>query len=464
MLHSCLGDRYDLERLLGESPGRLTFLARDRAADRAVVVKLLRFGQGTRWEDLQRCEREAQTLAALEHPAIPKLLDHFEVQRADFRGFAWVQDYVTGASLRACLAAGERFSPSEVMQLARQVLEILDYLHGRSPPVIHRDIKPANLLIQRDSGAIARVFLVDFGGVQVLGGGQTRTVVGSYGYMPLEQFGGRSVPASDLYALGATLIEVLTGVHPADLPQVDFRLDFGQGVPLALGWRTWLERMTAPQASDRFLSAREALAALDRLDAGQTLGDALALPSGRVGLRETGRSRALTLRPAPPKVWLGVGVPFVLAWDILLASIVPTAIAQSPLHQAILAGFFLPFALAGGAMTLGLLLLVLGHLHLEVTPDQLIWEYRLGRWACFRRRWRRQELEAVEWRSPGVETREGVPVQVPATVILCTPRQRHPLTTGLNLSADEARWLAETLGQSLQLPLRSLTPEPAPPP
>ena len=55
------------------------------------------------------------------------------------------------------------------------------------------------------------------------------------------------------------------------------------------------------------------------------------------------------------------------------------------------------------------------------------------------------------WHSPG---------QVPAAVILCTPRQRHPLTTGLNLSADEARWLAETLGQSLQLPLRLLTSEP----
>lgn len=111
-------------------------------------------------------------------------------------------------------------------------------------------------------------------------------------------------------------------------------------------------------------------------------------------------------------------------------------------------------------MTLGLLLLVLGHLHLEITPDRLILEYRLGGWACFRRRWRRQDLEAVEWRSPGVETRDGVPIQVPAVVTLCAPRQRHCLTTGLNLSADEARWLAETLGQGLQVPLRSLTPEP----
>jgi serine/threonine protein kinase len=93
--------------------------------------------------------------------------------------------------------------------------------------------------------------------------GATRTVVGTYGYMPSEQFGGRTVPASDLYSLGATLIYLLTGVHPADLPQKDFRIQFEQNANLRPSFTNWLRQMTEPSLEKRFGSTTVALKALN---------------------------------------------------------------------------------------------------------------------------------------------------------------------------------------------------------
>ncbi len=107
----------------------------------------------------------------------------------------------------------------------------MGYLHQLNPPVLHRDIKPSNLILGEDE----QVYLVDFGAVQdsAVKEGGTFTVVGTYGYTAIEQFGGRAVTASDLYALGATLIHLLTGIAPADLPQKDLRIHFSDKVSIS---------------------------------------------------------------------------------------------------------------------------------------------------------------------------------------------------------------------------------------
>ncbi|MBD1874302.1 hypothetical protein H6F75_12480 [Nodosilinea sp. FACHB-131] len=85
------------------------------------------------------------------------------------------------------------------MAIAKALLDILEYLYRLQPPVIHRDIKPSNVLLKNRSGnSPGEVYLIDFGSVQTAAHGGTVTVVGTYGYMPPEQFGGRSLPASDL--------------------------------------------------------------------------------------------------------------------------------------------------------------------------------------------------------------------------------------------------------------------------
>lgn len=261
-----LGDRYQTVELLGKKAGRQTWLAQDLQTQTQVVVKLLTFSSDFEWDDLKLFEREAETLQALTHPAIPRYLNHFEFDAANGKGFALVQTYIEARSLEQHLKAGRTFSEAELKQIAKELLGILSYLHDRQPPVIHRDIKPSNVLLTNRSGNSAgQVYLVDFGSVQTLAAkeGGTITVVGTYGYMPPEQFGGRAVPASDLYSLGATLIYLATGRHPADLPQVDLRLQFEPLANLSPGLIRWLQWMVEPSLSQRLVSTQAALCALE---------------------------------------------------------------------------------------------------------------------------------------------------------------------------------------------------------
>ncbi|MBD2385392.1 serine/threonine protein kinase [Cylindrospermum sp. FACHB-282] len=259
-----LAERYEVQQHLGKKAGRRTLLTRDLQTQELVVVKLLSFGDEFEWHDLKLFEREAETLKALSHPAIPSYLDYFELNLLGSKGFALVQSYIPAESLETQLKAGRSFSEEEVKQLATAILEILKYLHGRQPAVIHRDIKPSNILLTNRSGnSVGEVYLVDFGSVQtIVRINSTMTVVGSYGYMPPEQFNGRATPASDLYGLGATLIYLVTGQHPADLPQQDLVIKFEQAANITPGFSSWLRKMTQPILSRRLASAEQALQAL----------------------------------------------------------------------------------------------------------------------------------------------------------------------------------------------------------
>jgi serine/threonine protein kinase len=266
MTSQILAERYEVHRQLGKQTGRQTLLARDLQTQELVVIKQLFLGSDFEWQDLKLFEREAETLKALSHPAIPRYLDYLEIDEPDSKGFALVQTYVEGKNLEEHLRSGRTFSESEVKELAKSLLEILIYLHQQDPPVIHRDIKPSNILLHSRSGhSVGQVYLVDFGSVQNQAAkfGGTITVVGTYGYMAPEQFGGRSVPASDLYGLGATLIYLVTGLHPNELSQQDLKIQFADRVTqLNSNLIDWLEWMTEPSLEKRLSSAGEALRTL----------------------------------------------------------------------------------------------------------------------------------------------------------------------------------------------------------
>jgi serine/threonine protein kinase len=267
MLGQVLKERYELQEYLSTNPGRKTFLTRDLQTEELVIIKLLSFGLDFNWQDLKLFEREAETLKSLSHPTIPSYIDSFEVDLPHLKCFAIAQTYIPGISLDNCLKDGRVFTEKEIKELATSLLKILIYLHGHFPPVIHRDIKPSNILINNRSGnSIGDVYLVDFGSVQTLAArdGRSFTVTGSYGYMPPEQFGGRAVPASDLYALGGTLIYLLTGIPPGDLPQKDLKLEFEPLVKnLSPELVSWLQLMTEPSLEKRFASAEKALQELE---------------------------------------------------------------------------------------------------------------------------------------------------------------------------------------------------------
>jgi serine/threonine protein kinase len=260
-----LQERYELQECLAQNAGRQTWIAVDRGVspEEKVIVKFLAFSPEMQWEDFKLFEREAQVLKNISHPRIPKYRDYFSVDKQVGSGLYWfalVQDYIPGKSLQKLIEEGKHFTELQVRSLADQLLRILCFLHELSPPVLHRDIKPSNLILGDDR----KLYIVDFGAVQDQAAveGVTFTVVGTAGYAPVEQFWGRAVPASDLYSLGATLIHILTGVAPADLPQKNLKIQFRDRISVNPNFVYWIEALTAPDLSQRYQTAQQALADL----------------------------------------------------------------------------------------------------------------------------------------------------------------------------------------------------------
>ncbi len=258
-------EKYQLKQRLGRTAaGHQTWLAKDLETEDNVTVKLLAFNPQMEWNEFKLFEREAEVLKALNHPKIPKYRDYFEIDKKEGEGVYWfglVQDYIVGKSLQELLEEGQHFSEEKVRKIAQEILEILIYLHQLNPPVLHRDIKPSNLILGEKDNSI---YLIDFGAVQSKAAvtGVTFTIVGTSGYAPLEQFWGKAVSASDLYATGATLIHLLTGIAPANLPQKDSIIQFSNKVNVREDLIYWLEKMTEIAVEKRFQTATIALNAL----------------------------------------------------------------------------------------------------------------------------------------------------------------------------------------------------------
>jgi serine/threonine protein kinase len=359
-------ERYQLERRLGKNAGRQTWLAKDLAAknQELVIVKLLAFGEDVDWEDLRLFKREAQILQHLDRNRIPKYRDYFALDDRTL-WFGLVQEYIPGSSLKELLDKGKRFTETEIKTIASEVLQILIYLHELHPPLLHRDIKPSNLIWGDDN----QIYLVDFGAVQDRAAieGASFTVVGTYGYAPLEQFGGRSVPASDLYALGATLIHLLTRTLPADLPSQDLKIQFRDRVTVSSSLANWLETMTAPALERRFQTAQECWLALRNVE--QTkLPSAPYIPQASAYGKKPFKpfNTEITIERSPN--FMAIVIPmrgkYLLEernlnniWTIIgisaLSSLIPAAMAAKILPSVALAVFvcltiFLPFGLVAG--------------------------------------------------------------------------------------------------------------------
>ena len=328
--NTILADRYQIEELLSQKTGRRTFLAKDIQSQVPVIIKLLRFGDGFEWDDLKLFEREAATLKNLDHPEIPKYIDYFDVDTGDISGFALVQSYIEAPSLQTLITRGRKFSEAEIFELADRLLDLLTYLHQQHPPVIHRDIKPSNILLgNRSDNSIGDVYLVDFGSVQTVAKKEegTITIVGSYGYIPLEQFGGQTTTASDLYSLGMTLIYLLTGTHPAELTQVDGRVKFN--AEISKRFERWLKRMTHPHLDKRFDSAKVAQLALKSEDGSYGNLDQLKPADTQIRLcRDRNKLQITWLEDANPRY--GWAIARVLCYIIITNILATILIAYFP--------------------------------------------------------------------------------------------------------------------------------------
>ena len=252
---------YIVDRVLVSNAHGRMYAARD-VDGKQVALKELVFVQSPSAEALTAFEREARFLRALEHPAIPRFCASFQEETGVRTRYYLAQDLVVGEALDARLEE-HFFSEAEIAGIARQVLDVLVYLQALSPMVIHRDIKPANLL-RRPDGTIA---VVDFGAAHVHGMTVGSTAIGTFGYMPLEQLAGEVDATTDLYALGASLLHLLTRREPWRLLQSGLLADADPNVSRRM--RAFLARLVAPNPRDRFRSAAEARDALDRLEHGR---------------------------------------------------------------------------------------------------------------------------------------------------------------------------------------------------
>ena len=217
--HQLLKERY---HILGQV-GKGGFGAVYKAADtlfgyRAVAIKEMsqsRLSPQEIAEATKAFKREAHMLAGLKHPNIPGIYDYF----GEAGHWYLVMDFIEGETLEEylCKSRGGYLPIEKVLDIGIQLCTVLGYLHTRQPPIIFRDLKPANILLT----LLGQIYLIDFGIARHFKQGQSTDTIafGSPGYAPPEQYGkAQTTPRADIYALGATLHQLITGDDPSQTP------------------------------------------------------------------------------------------------------------------------------------------------------------------------------------------------------------------------------------------------------
>ncbi len=245
---------YRIERELGRGGFGVTYLA-IREADRLqVALKQLHISRTEEYKSIELFKREIAVLRRLTHPRIPNYIDDLIHE-----GFVLVQEYIAGYELSRVVRGEFSVNGEQLILWLYQILEVLNYLHSLTPPVLHRDITPKNIIIKDDGVA----YLVDFGTVRVgLPETMDSTTAGSFGYAPMEQFRSRAYQGSDLYSLAMTILAVATGREPVDMPFEGTRIDIHKclrGIRLDARLSLLLEPMLEPDPEQRLSEAGRAL-------------------------------------------------------------------------------------------------------------------------------------------------------------------------------------------------------------
>ncbi|MEA5514025.1 serine/threonine-protein kinase [Nodularia sp. UHCC 0506] len=266
-------NRYRIIRQLGQGGFGRTYLAEDsHNSNQACVLKEFA-PQVQAQQDLEKAkelfEREASVLKTLQHPQIPRFHASLQVQIGSKDFFFLVQDYIDGINYYQLLeerqSQGKAFSEEEVVNILKQILSVLSYIHSRD--VVHRDISPDNLIWRRSDH---QPMLIDFGGVKQLPASQgfwlthlgvNNTLLGKKGYAPEEQLRqGKVFFNSDLYSLAVTALVLLTGKEPQNL------YDSYQGIwywekeiKVSKRLESVLKKMLAYRPSDRYEKAAQIL-------------------------------------------------------------------------------------------------------------------------------------------------------------------------------------------------------------
>lgn len=252
-------NRYTFIQPLGQGGMGVIYLAEDKKHDRARCVVKQLISKYTDPEEQREAvrlfQREADLLRTLDHPGVVRFFDEHTTE--DGKYFL-VMDYVQGQNLESAIANFGAFMTEEAVKIGIQICEVLEYLHEQDPPIVYRDLKPSNLMLTPEG----QVVFIDFGISRNLVPKTQATRVVTAGYSPPEQYFGRPEIRSDLYALGATLGHLLTGVRPKPLTTSTPMLIKPDVLP---SMDSLVRRLTAHNPEERPASAREVRYTLYRI-------------------------------------------------------------------------------------------------------------------------------------------------------------------------------------------------------
>ncbi len=260
---SVVDGKYKILSEVGHGGMSVVYLAINERANKTWAIKEVRKDGSNGSEVVQQgLVAETEMLKKLDHPNLPSIIDVIDKDDS----FLIVMDFIEGRSLQDLLKHGGPQEPDKVVEWAKQLCDVLGYLHSRTPPIIYRDMKPANVMLE-PSG---RVKLIDFGTAREykVGHAGDTTWLGTRGYAAPEQFGDRGQQTdarTDIYCLGATMYHLLTGYSPADTNLAI--LPLRQLNPAFAG--TGLEKIVAkccePDPRDRYQSCAELMYALEHV-------------------------------------------------------------------------------------------------------------------------------------------------------------------------------------------------------
>ena len=259
---SVLDGKYKILSEIGHGGMSTVYMAINEKANKTWAVKEVRKSGVMDFEAVkQSLIVETDLLKRLRHPNLPTIVDVIEEEDV----FLIVMDYVEGNSLRVLLEEQGSLPEDYVIEWAKQLLDVLSYLHAQTPPIIYRDMKPANIILKPDGN----LSLIDFGTAREFKADKTEDTacLGTVGYAAPEQFGGlgQTDERTDIYGLGATLYHLLTGHNPS-LPPYEIKPIRSINPNLSQGLENILLCATEKDPEQRYQNAEEFLYAISHVE------------------------------------------------------------------------------------------------------------------------------------------------------------------------------------------------------
>ena len=305
--------KYKIQELVGEGAMGTVYRAVDSVIGRTVAIKVMNASIARQQDHRQRFLREAQAAGSLQHPNVVTIYDLGELDGHLFIAM----EYVHGTDLERLMTGAEPLKLQSKLDIIVDVLMGLSYAHKHG--IIHRDIKPANVRVGEDGHAK----IMDFGVAHLASSDMTRTgiVVGTPSYMAPEQvMGGKAVPGTDLFAVGAVLYHLITGSKPFEGPTLQslfYRIvtdmpkpldEIRPGLPTALN--TIIQKAMAKDPADRYETALDMANAIIAVRAelsGNAYASTASLTTSAVHVVESFAPKPVPVEPARPLPWKSIG-------------------------------------------------------------------------------------------------------------------------------------------------------------